>query len=40
MIQVDSSEDHNNKNQDHIQPSYFGNQSFSIFTACGYFRPS
>ena len=40
MIQVDCSEVYHNKNQDEIQSAYFDHQTFHIFTACGYFRPS
>lgn len=40
IIQVDYSEGYHNKNQDEIQSAYFGHETFSIFTACGYFRPS
>ena len=40
MIQVDYSEGYHNKNQDEIQSAYFGHETFSIFTACEYFRPS
>ena len=40
MIQVDYSEGYHNKDQDEIQSAYFGHETFSIFTACGYFRPN
>ena len=40
MIQVDCSEVYHNKNQDEIQSAYFDHQTFHIFTACDYFRPS
>jgi len=40
MVQVDYSEGYKNKNQDEIQSAYFGHETFSIFTACGYFRPN
>ena len=40
LIQVDYSEGYHNKDQDEIQSAYFGNETFSIFTACGYFRPN
>ena len=29
-------ESYNNTQQDEIQSAYFGNSTFSIFTACGY----
>ena len=40
LIQVDYSEGYHNKDQDEIQSAYFGHETFSIFTACGYFRPN
>ncbi|XP_066916722.1 uncharacterized protein [Clytia hemisphaerica] len=40
IIQVDYSEGYKNRNQDEIQSAYFGHETFSIFTACGYFRPN
>lgn len=39
MIQVDYSENHHNKNEDVIQSTYFGHHTFSVLTACDYFRP-
>ena len=39
MIQVDYSENHHNKNEDVIQSTYFGHQTFSVLTACDYFCP-
>jgi len=36
IIQVDYSENYTNKDQGQIQSAYFGQQGFSIFTACCY----
>ena len=36
MVQVDFAESYKNDQQDAIQSAYFGNQYFSIFTACCY----
>ena len=36
MVQVDFAESYRNEQQDAIQRAYFGNQCFSIFTACCY----
>lgn len=36
LIHVDFAESYSNIQQDAIQSSYFGQQTFSIFTACGY----
>ena len=36
MVQVDFAESYKNDQQDAIQSAYFGNQCFSIFTACCY----
>ena len=36
MVQVDFAESYKNDQQDAIQSDYFGNQCFSIFTACCY----
>ena len=38
MVQVDFAESYKNDQQDAIQSAYFGNQCFSIFTACCYFN--
>ena len=38
LIHVDYSETYNNKQQWEIQSAYFGHASFSIFTACCYFK--
>ena len=38
LINVDYSENYHNKQQKEIQSTYFGNTSFSIFTACAYYR--
>ena len=36
LLHVDFSESYKNGNQDEIQGAYFGQSSFSIFTACAY----
>ena len=36
LLHVDFSESYKNANQDEIQSAYFGQSSFSIFTACAY----
>ena len=36
MVQVDFAESYKNEQQSFIQRAYFGNQCFSIFTACCY----
>ena len=36
ILLVDHYESYNNTQQDGIQSAYFGNSTFSIFTACGY----
>ena len=36
LIQVNNSENYVNKSQGHIQNAYFGQRSFSVFTACCY----
>lgn len=38
IIHVDYSESYRNKQQDEIQSAYFGQSSFSIFTACAYYK--
>ena len=38
MVQADFAESYKNDQQDAIQNTYFGNQGFSIFTACCYFK--
>jgi len=40
IVHVDYSEGYSNKQQDEIQSAYFGHSTFSIFTVCGYYRPS
>ena len=40
MVQVDFAESYKNEQQDAIQSAYFGNQCFSIFTACCYSKVS
>ena len=36
ILRVDYSESYINTQQDEIQRAYFGNSTFSIFTACGW----
>ena len=38
LIQVDYSENYTNKDQSQVQSAYFGQKSFSIFTACCYLK--
>jgi len=38
LIHVDYSESYSNAQQDEIQSAYFGQQNFSIFTSCSYYR--
>ena len=38
FVRVDYSETYNNTQQDEIQSAYFGQQNFSIFTSCSYYR--
>ena len=38
FVRVDYSESYNNTEQDEIQSAYFGQQNFSIFTSCSYYR--
>ena len=40
LIHVDCSESYNNTQQDEIQSACFGQQNFSIFTSCSYYRES
>ena len=40
MVQVDFAESYKNEHQNAIQSAYFGNQCFSIFTACCYSKVS
>lgn len=40
LIHVEYGESYKNKQQDEIQSAYFGQSSFSIFTACVYFKPN
>ena len=40
MVQVDFTESYKNEQQDVILSAYFGNQCFSIFTACCYSKVS
>ena len=38
LIHLDYSENYKSKQQNAIQSAYFGNTSFSLFTACAYYR--
>ena len=38
LVYVGFAESYRNDQQDEIQSDYFGNQSFSIFTSCCYFK--
>ena len=38
LVHVDSAESYRNDQQNEIQSVYFGNQSFSLFTLCCYFK--
>ena len=38
LINVDFTESYTNDQQNEIQSAYFGNQSFSLFTSCCYFK--
>ena len=38
LVHVDYSESYKNKQQNEIQSAYFGQSSFSLFTACVYYR--
>ena len=40
VVQIAFTESYKNEQQDVIQSAYFGNQSFSIFTACCYSKVS
>ena len=40
LIHVDYSESYSNSQQDEVQSAYFGQQNFSIFTSCSYYRNS
>ena len=40
LIYVDYSESYSNSKQDEVQCAYFGQQNFSIFTFCSYYRDS
>ena len=40
LIHVDHSESYSNSEQDEVQSAYFGEQNFSIFTSCSYYRDS
>ena len=38
LLHIDYSENYKSKQQNAIQSAYFGNTSFSLFTACAYYR--
>ena len=38
LVQVNLAESYRNDQQNEIQSTYFGNQSFSLFTSCCYFK--
>ena len=38
LVNVDFTESYTNDQQNEIQSAYFGNQSFSLFTSCCYFK--
>ena len=38
LINLDFSENYSNRNQNEIQSAYFGNNSFSLFTACAFYN--
>ena len=38
LVHVDFAESYRNDQQNEIQNAYFGNQSFSLFTSCCYFK--
>ena len=38
LIHVDYSENYKSSQQNEIQSAYFGNHSFSLFTACAYYK--
>ena len=38
LINLDFNENYRNQNQNEIQSAYFGNNSFSIFTACVFYN--
>ena len=38
LVHVDFDESYRNDQQNEIQSAYFGNQSFSLFTSCCYFK--
>ena len=40
LIHVDYSKSYSNSQQDEVQSAYFGQQNFSIFTSCSYYRDS
>ena len=38
LIHVDYNESYSNTQQDEIQTAYFGQQNFSVFASCSYYR--
>ena len=38
LVHVNLAESYRNDQQNEIQSTYFGNQSFSLFTSCCYFK--
>ena len=38
LVHVDFAESYRNDQQNEIKSAYFGNQSFSLFTSCCYFK--
>ena len=38
LINLDFGENYSNRNQNEIQSAYFGNNSFSLFTACAFYN--
>ena len=38
LVHVDFAESYKNDQQNEIKNTYFGNQSFSLFTSCFYFK--
>ena len=40
LINLDFSENYSDRNQNEIQSAYFGNNSFSLFRACAFYKKS
>ena len=38
LVHVDFAESYRNDQQNEIKSTYFGNQNFSLFTSCRYFK--